>query len=561
MLARRILGLSKRIQFAVQFSAARIHSTINPCSVLPGSPGFLCRFGSGSSWNKQHTCMLSGIILFGQTALFLGLNGSPALAEESSVVDNDQGQGDLAGLRRIEDGSVISNSHTSKWRIFTDNGRELFLKGKLDEAEKYFLLALQEAKEGFGIRDPHVASSCNNLAELYRVRKAFEKAEPLYLEAITILEESFGTDDIRVGAALHNLGQFYLVQRKLEQARACYERALKIEGRVLGYNHTEYANTMYHLGTVLHLQGKEKDSEALVKESIRILEEGGQGETMTCIRRMRYLSQMLLKSNRLVDAENLQRKILHILEISKGWDSLDTVVAAEGLALTLQSLGNLQDAQEIFQRCLDVRKNILTEDHIQIAANMLHLARIALLKSNQLRKLKIADARAEAEKAKLLLDDSIRIAKAALDHSKKSQSIQSNSTHTKNRKDEHSAIIILLQSLDTIGLWEAAKLELGEKEAHRFPSEAELALHECFSIIKEPGIKSLLQTSPDARAAYLSCLKHLMNQVTENTRDDTRTSVDLQKLKDEARQIESELLPNKRNIFKICSTNFFFKTP
>ena len=34
-------------------------------------------------------------------------------------------------------------------------------------------------------------------AELYRVRKEFEKAEPLYLDAINILEEAFGKDDIR----------------------------------------------------------------------------------------------------------------------------------------------------------------------------------------------------------------------------------------------------------------------------------------------------------------------------------------------------------------------------
>lgn len=34
-------------------------------------------------------------------------------------------------------------------------------------------------------------------AELYRVKRAFDKAEPLYLEAIGILEESFGPDDIR----------------------------------------------------------------------------------------------------------------------------------------------------------------------------------------------------------------------------------------------------------------------------------------------------------------------------------------------------------------------------
>lgn len=34
-------------------------------------------------------------------------------------------------------------------------------------------------------------------AEIYRVKKLFEKAEPLYLDAIQILEESFGPEDVR----------------------------------------------------------------------------------------------------------------------------------------------------------------------------------------------------------------------------------------------------------------------------------------------------------------------------------------------------------------------------
>lgn len=34
-------------------------------------------------------------------------------------------------------------------------------------------------------------------AELYRVKKDFEKAEPLYTEAINILEEYFGVNDVR----------------------------------------------------------------------------------------------------------------------------------------------------------------------------------------------------------------------------------------------------------------------------------------------------------------------------------------------------------------------------
>ncbi|GKC78708.1 kinesin light chain 3-like protein, partial [Tanacetum coccineum] len=224
----------------------------------------------------------TGNSLLPAAASFIGLLSLPVAV----VLADDEEQ----GLTKIEDGSVVSNIHTSKWRVFTDNARDLFFQGKLDDAERLFVGALQQAKQGFGQRDPHVASACNNLAELYRVKKAFDKAEPLYLEAISILEESYGHEDIRkpaigigdhpddlhrrlalrlqfcaaadsniirqqvktslvlVGAALHNLGQFYLVEKKLDAAYACYERALKIKRRMLGENHADYAETMYHLG-------------------------------------------------------------------------------------------------------------------------------------------------------------------------------------------------------------------------------------------------------------------------------------------------------------------------
>ncbi|KMZ65304.1 hypothetical protein ZOSMA_32G00880, partial [Zostera marina] len=310
------------------------------------------------------------MLLLAQTALVFGIGAHPIVADNGSadelVQDNNSKEEPYAsGLRRVEDGSIVSNNHTVKWRLFTDNGRTLSLQGKLEDAEKQFILALQEAKEGFGERDPHVASSFNNLAEIYRVKKLFEKAEPLYLDAIQILEESFGPEDVRVGAALHNLGQFYLVQRKLDESKKCYERALKIKGRVLGYASTDYADTMYHLGTVMNLLGNDKDSVALIRDSIRILEEGGLGESMTFIRKMRYLSQILMQSNKPYEVENLQRKILHILEISKGCDAVETIVAAESLALTLQSLGNLVEARELVERCLSLKESILGGDHLQ----------------------------------------------------------------------------------------------------------------------------------------------------------------------------------------------------
>ncbi|KAH9317967.1 hypothetical protein KI387_019736, partial [Taxus chinensis] len=145
----------------------------------------------------------------------------------------------------------------------------------------------------------HVASSYNNLKELYRMMKMFEKEKPPYLEAIELLEVTLGPDDMQVGFALHNLGGFYLMQRKLVQARSCYKQALKIKRRILGLNHPDYANIMFHLGKVLWLQGNQNldDAEVIIRDSIKILEEGRLGQSQITIKHISHLAQILLEKD------------------------------------------------------------------------------------------------------------------------------------------------------------------------------------------------------------------------------------------------------------------------
>ncbi|KAG4907218.1 hypothetical protein JHK82_055879 [Glycine max] len=51
--------------------------------------------------------------------------------------------------------------------------------------------------------------------------------------------------------------------------------------------------------------------------------------------------------------------------VHRGWYSLDTVIAAESLALILQAFGDTKDSKELLERCLNVRKDLLPDDHIQ----------------------------------------------------------------------------------------------------------------------------------------------------------------------------------------------------
>ncbi|KAF5747478.1 RNA polymerase-associated protein CTR9 [Tripterygium wilfordii] len=538
----------RRIRPSSSYTSRQITGNALPNS-LSNKLKFSCKLDRGSNTRRKNCWNPSlWIVLAGQAATIIGVNANFAIAEDASIESGSENhsEGANSGLRKIEDGSIISNSHTSKWRIFTDNGREFFLQGKLEQAEQFFSSALQEAKEGFGEKDPHVASACNNLAELYRVKKEFEKAEPLYLEAINILEESFGPEDIRVGAAFHNLGQFYLMQRKLEKALLCYERALKIKGRVLGHAHHDYAETMYHLGTVLHLQGRDKNAEALILDSIQILEEGGEGYSTLCIKRMRYLAQIYLKSNRLAEAENVQRKILHIMEISKGWDSLDTVIAAERQALTLEAIGNLDEAQELLERCLHARKSLLPEDHIQIGGNMLHIARVVMLKANKLSKMQTSEAIAELDKANDLLYNAYRIAWQVLNKvAKQKGNGQIYGAPGEARRDGHAALVILLQSLDTLGLVEINKQELkAPVEKHSTGNEAENALLNCISAYKEFANQRLISDHPDVKAQYLSCLKRLSSLINNGVRQSRKHT--LQELKDEIQRVEGEVSSQRK---------------
>jgi hypothetical protein len=69
----------------------------------------------------------------------LGISANTAFAEDvtSETFSANSTGDDLTGLRKIEDGSVASNIHTAKWRVFTDKGRELFL-----QAHSFFPVAL-----------------------------------------------------------------------------------------------------------------------------------------------------------------------------------------------------------------------------------------------------------------------------------------------------------------------------------------------------------------------------------------------------------------------------------
>ncbi|WP_245895002.1 tetratricopeptide repeat protein, partial [Nostoc cycadae] len=140
---------------------------------------------------------------------------------------------------------------------------KLYQEGKYSTAIPLAERALAIREKVLGKEHPLVASSLNNLAELYYAQGKYEQAEPLYLRALAIYKKVLGNVHPDVANSLNNLAALYYAQGKYEQAEPLYLRTLAIFEKVLGNVHPAVATILNNLAKLYYAQGKYEQAEPL----------------------------------------------------------------------------------------------------------------------------------------------------------------------------------------------------------------------------------------------------------------------------------------------------------
>ncbi|EMS52549.1 hypothetical protein TRIUR3_17124 [Triticum urartu] len=267
--------------------------------------------------------------------------------------------------------------------------------------------------------------------------------------------------------------------------------------------------------------------------------------------------QELMNLKQLDEAENLRRKILHIMELSKtwsdlnkfdlgqtqnfnyfgmeGWDSFGTTVAAVQLSVTLVTLGKLRESEELLQRCLAVRKKILSEDHIQVASILVHLAKLSLLRIISDIKVNNDLCRSHLVRGKRLVNDSIRIAEKILNPSREDQKKPKNAFGIELER-RIAATGILLEALEIVGLLDCLNMAIQEWAPAFDYENFEQALRKWVSLYNEPRTRNIVSNA--LRAHYMKCWRTL---VGGTRRTPYMNAPHIQDLLAESQQIMKEL--------------------
>ena len=88
--------------------------------------------------------------------------------------------------------AACSGPETS-WETSNAAGMDAYQQARYGEAEKKWLAALEEA-EAFGPDDERLATSLNNLGELYRLQGRYVEADPLHKRSLAIREKVLGPE-------------------------------------------------------------------------------------------------------------------------------------------------------------------------------------------------------------------------------------------------------------------------------------------------------------------------------------------------------------------------------
>jgi tetratricopeptide (TPR) repeat protein len=120
------------------------------------------------------------------------------------------------------------SAREGSWKELNSKGMILYQRGEYSEATKVAEESLRVAERTYGPDHPNVATSLNNLAEIYRFQGKYAEAEPLWRRSLTILEKALGPEHPDVATVCENMAKCYRGLGKKDEAEILEGRARKI---------------------------------------------------------------------------------------------------------------------------------------------------------------------------------------------------------------------------------------------------------------------------------------------------------------------------------------------
>ena len=218
-----------------------------------------------------------------------------------------------------------------------NNLAELYrFQGRYKEAESLYLQVLELCQRLLGDNHPFVAASFNNLALLYRFQGRYEEAESIQLQALALDKQLLGDNHPDVATSLNNLALLYRFQGRYEEAESLHLQALELDKQLLGENHPYVATSLNNLAELYRSQGRYEEAESLHLQALELRKQLLGENHPYVATSLNNLAELYRSQGRYEEAEPLYLQALSIAEISLGNEHPNTKTCRNNLQMMRQ---------------------------------------------------------------------------------------------------------------------------------------------------------------------------------------------------------------------------------
>lgn len=259
------------------------------------------------------------------------------------------------------------------------------LQGKRAEAKAMYErgLAIETANLGHEPREPNVLREVDGLVFLCRWQSKYDKAERMRKGALAMRETLYPETPI-LATTLNDLGEIYLAQGKYSEAEPVLKRALVIREKMDGQNDPDVAQTLQNLASVYLSRGNDYEAERLYRRALPIREECCEafppGMSRDCCEMtgaiLDSLASLCVSHNRYAEAESLYKRVLFIREKYVGSEHPDVARSLSSLAAIYYKQAKYDDAEPLLRRALAIQEHASYpsgDDSLQVGTTLVLL--------------------------------------------------------------------------------------------------------------------------------------------------------------------------------------------
>ncbi len=262
------------------------------------------------------------------------------------------------------------------WNQLTRQSIELYQHGNYHEAKIVAEKGLELAQKIWGAKHQNVATSLNNIANIYRITGKYFEAKPLYMESLAMLKHLLGEEHLLVAQSLNSLAGCHFSQGHLLDAEAMYLQGLAMLKRLLGEQHPLIATSMNNMGLLYESLGRYSEAEALYKQVLAMKQRLLGDDHSDLATSLNNLAALYYHQGHYLEAEELYLKSWNMRKHLLGNEHPDIAQSLNNLAELYRVQGQYSKAESFCLEALTLGKLLLGDEHPEVATSLNNLANI-----------------------------------------------------------------------------------------------------------------------------------------------------------------------------------------